>query len=66
MTKVYLKAVFFVAVTIATFALVLPFLFSARDTMLVLAGIVVLAAYPVFAWHYGINVLNQIKQKVSK
>ena len=66
MTKVYLKAVFFVAVTVATFALVLPFLFSARDTMLVLAGIVVLAAYPVFAWHYGLSVLNQIKQKVSK
>lgn len=66
MTKVYLKAVFFVAVTIATFALVLPFLFSARDTMLVFTGMVVLAAYPVFAWHFGINVLNQIKQKVSK
>ena len=66
MTKIYLKAVFFVAVTLATFCLILPFLFSARDDSLVLAGIVVLAAYPVFAWHYGINVLNQIKQKVSK
>jgi len=66
MTKVYLKAVFFVAVTLATFGLILPFLFSARDDSLVLAGIVVLAAYPIFAWNYGINVLNQIKQKVSK
>jgi len=66
MTKIYLKAVFFVAVTVATFGLILPFLFSARDTMLVFAGMIVLAAYPVFAWHYGINVLNQIKQKVSK
>lgn len=61
MTKVYLKALFFVAVTVAIFALVLPFLFSARDDSLVLAGIVVLAAYPVFAWHYGLNVFNQNK-----
>ena len=66
MTKVYLKSAFFVAVTIATFGVFLPFLFSARDTMQVLAGIVVLAAYPVFAWHYGLGVLNQIKQKVFK
>jgi hypothetical protein len=65
MTKVYLKAAFFVAVTIATFGLVLPFLFSARDDFLVIAGVVVLAAYPIFAWHYGFGVLNQIKQKVS-
>lgn len=61
MTKIYLKAVFFVAVTVAIFGLVLPFLFSARDDSLVIAGVIVLAGYPVFAWHYGLNVLNQIK-----
>jgi hypothetical protein len=66
MTKIYLKVAFFVVVTAATFGLVLPFLFSARDSLLVLAGIFVLISYPVFALQYGVNTFNQIKQKVSK
>jgi hypothetical protein len=57
--------VFFVAVTVATFGFVLPTLFSASDDVSVIAGICVLAGYPVFAWHYGLNLLNQIKKALN-
>jgi len=64
-TKLYLTCVTFVLFTLATFGIVLPFLFSAASTELVGLGIAALITYPVVAYQFVKNIEKQLK-KVSK
>jgi hypothetical protein len=64
--RIYALVVSYVALVVATFGFILPFLISAASTELVLAGYFLLALFPIISYYSIMKIVNLTKEKINE